>query len=368
MSPLSETAVWRTVARGVLLTFGLLVVLFVARELQAVIIQLLLAVIMAAAATPLVDALVESGRTRKWRWRPGRALAAILVFLAAVAMFVGGVILVAGTVSPDLRRLAQNLPRYFQQAQAAITELESRYPDLPHQVAGLQMQDLVSGAAGLLSQAPMLVGFATGALGWLLRAVLTLVLALYLTVDGERIRRYVIEFLPLDRHEQATRVSQRIGSRLGAWARGEIVLGVIVGTMTGVGAMLIGLPYAGTLALVAAVGELVPNLGPVVAAVPLVTVGFLTSPTQGLLALALAVLVQQLENNLIVPRVLGQAVHLPPLVVMVAILAGSELLGVAGALLAVPVAASLAVIVDEIRHARLLSHGPSESPEPGLSS
>jgi predicted PurR-regulated permease PerM len=86
------------------------------------------------------------------------------------------------------------------------------------------------------------------------------------------------------------------------------------------------------LALVAAVGELVPNPGPIIAAIPLITVGFLSSPSQGLLATALAILVQQLENNLIVPRVMGQAVNQPPVV------------------------ASLSVILDEIQRERLARH------------
>ena len=139
---------------------------------------------------------------------------------------------------------------------------------------------------------------------------------------------------------------------MGAWARGEMVLGAIVGGATWVGALVIGLPYAGALALIAAIGELVPNLGPIIAGIILVTVGFLTSPTQGLLALGLAILIQQLENNLIVPRVMSQAVDLHPVVVMVAILAGNELLGIPGALLAVPVVASLSVVVTEIQNER----------------
>jgi predicted PurR-regulated permease PerM len=123
--------------------------------------------------------------------------------------------------------------------------------------------------------------------------------------------------------------------------------------MTWVGAVLIGLPYAAAHALVAGVGELVPTLGPIFAAIQLVAVGLLSSPIQGLLALVLAILVQQLENNLIVPRVMGHAVDLHPVAVMLAILAGGELLGIAGALLAVPVVAALAVIVDEFQRERL---------------
>src|SRR5262249_22724255 len=124
--------------------------------------------------------------------------------------------------------------------------------------------------------------------------------------------------------------------------------------MTWVGAVVIGLPYAAALALIAGIGELVPTLGPIIAAIPLIAVGLLASPQQGLFALILSIVVQQLENNLIVPRVMGRAVALRPMVVMVAILAGGELLGIPGALLAVPVAAALSVVVDEFQRERAL--------------
>jgi predicted PurR-regulated permease PerM len=200
------------------------------------------------------------------------------------------------------------------------------------------------------------VGVATGLFSGVLYLLFSLILALYLTIDGDRIRRYLIQFLPFDRQNQALSVSERIGARLGAWARGEALLGVIIGAMTWFGALLLGLPYAAALALIAGVGELVPNLGPIIAAIPLIAVGLLVSPTQGLLALVLAVLIQQLENNLIVPRVMGQAVNLHPVAVMASILAGNELLGIPGALLAVPVVASLSVVLDEIQRERLAGH------------
>lgn len=180
----------------------------------------------------------------------------------------------------------------------------------------------------------------------------TFVLALYLTIDGDRVRRSAIEFLPCERRGQAFLITERVGLRLGAWARGEALLAAIVGGMTCSSAPLIGLPYAAALAFTAAVGDLVPNLGPIVAAVPLIGFGMHPSPTQGVLALLLAVLVQQLENNLIVPRVMGRAVDLHPVVVMLAILSGAESLGVPGALMAVPVAAAASVVITELKHER----------------
>jgi predicted PurR-regulated permease PerM len=352
---MTEAAAWRVVLRGVLLVFGLLLAVFLARELQSVIVQLLLAVLVAAAATPLVNAVTVSERARRWRWRPGRGLAALVVFLAALVILVLGAVILVATVAPDLSGLSESLPAYVARVQATLDALLAGNPELAARINSAlpSLETVLGGAVGLLGQASRLVSVATAVFSGVLYLIFTLILALYLTIDGDRIRRYLIQFLPLDRQAQAMLVSERIGSRLGAWARGEALLAGIIGGLTWLGALAIGLPYAAALALIAAVGELIPNLGPIVAAIPLIAVGFLSSPQQGLLAIALAILVQQLENNLIVPRVMGQAVNLHPVAVMLAILAGNQLLGIPGALLAVPVVASLSVILDEIQRERL---------------
>lgn len=352
---MTESAAWRVVWRGILLVASLVLLSLLIYQLRSVIVQLLLAVLLAAAATPMVNALARSERAPGRRWRPSRGLAALVVFVGAVALLALGVVAIVATVTPDVNELTASLPGYAGRLQSAVDELIARDPDLANRLSGAlpSLQDLVGGTIGLAGQASRLLGFATSFFGGVLYVLFSLILALYLTIDGERIRRYLILVLPFDRQDQALSVTERIGARLGAWARGEAVLGAIIGSMTWLGATLLGLPYAGALALIAGVGELVPNLGPIVAAIPLIIVGLLVSPTQGLLALVLAVLIQQLENNLIVPRVMSQAVALHPVAVMVAILAGNELLGIPGALLAVPVVASLSVVVDEVQRERL---------------
>jgi predicted PurR-regulated permease PerM len=370
-SAVTEQAIWRVVWRGILFAFGLVLLGLLFRELQTVIVQLLVAILLAAAATPLVDRLSGQNRVERRAWKPSRALAATLVFLMAGLLFGLAAAAVLSTVVPDFTALATSAPDYAARAQREIDDLVTDNPDLAARLGGAlpSVGDVASGTVSIAAQAPRVVGAAASVASGLLHLLFTVVLALYLTIDGERIRRYAIDFLPFDRHEQALMLSDRIGTRLGAWARGEAVLAAIIGGMTWVGASLIGLPYVAALAFIAGIGELVPNVGPIVAAIPLIAVGLLSSPTQGLLALILAVVVQQLENNLIVPRVMSQAVDLHPVVVMLAILAGGELLGIPGALMAVPVVASLSVIVDEVqrersmrRRAHLIGIVPSPTP------
>ena len=370
-SVMAEGAIWRVVWRGILLAFGLVLLALLFRELQTVIVQLLIAILLAAAATPFVDRLSSPNRVDRRAWKPSRALTATLVFVAAVLVLGLVATAVFSTVLPDLTALATTAPEYAARAQREIDNLVTDNPDVAARLGGAlpSVADVASGAVSIAAQAPRLVGAAASVASGLLHVLFTIVLALYLTIDGERIRRYAIDLLPFGRHEQALMLSNRIGSRLGAWARGEAALAAIIGGMTWVGASLIGLPYVAALAFIAGIGELVPNVGPIVAAIPLIAVGLLSSPAQGLLALILTVVVQQLENNLIVPRVMSQAVDLHPVVVMLAILAGGELLGIPGALMAVPLVASLSVIVDEVqrerstrRRAHLIGVAPSPTP------
>jgi predicted PurR-regulated permease PerM len=360
ITDMNEAAAWRVVGRGILLIAALLILALLVRELRSVIVQFLLAVLLAAAATPIVDGLTAHDRAA--RWQPSRAVAASLVFVTAVVLLLLGAIAIAATVEPDLEGLVASVPDYLRALDVAIADVTARNPELSSRLQGAlpSVQDLLGGAIGV-TQASRVVGVATGLFTGVLYVLFSLVIALYLTIDGDRVRRYVIQFLPFDRHEQALLVTERIGGRLGAWARGEAVLAGIIGGMTLVGALVLGLPYAGALALIAAVGELVPNLGPILAAIPLVLVGLLVSPTHGLLALVMAVVIQQLENNLIVPRVMSHAVNLHPVAVMVAILSGGELLGIPGALLAVPVLASLSVVIDEVQRERLARRGERDT-------
>lgn len=356
MRAMSEQAAWRVVARGIFLVFGLILLALLARELQSVIVQLLLAILLAAAMTPAVDRLTRTSRI-------GRGVAAAAVSLGG-ALILGLVsIAVTSTAVPDLVRLSTNVPAYVQRVQSAVEDLAAANPEVAARIAAAlpSASDIGGPVMSVITQTPRLLSAATTVFGTLVRVLFTLVLALYLTIDGERIRRYLVQFVPEDRHAQTLRVTEGIGMRLGAWARGEALLGVIIGSMTWLGATAIGLPYAAALALIAGIGELIPTLGPIIAAIPLIAVGLLSSPLQGLLALVLAVMVQQLENNLIVPRVMSHAVELHPVAVMLAILAGGELLGIPGALLAVPVVAALSVIVDEFQRERLGLQPASES-------
>lgn len=354
---LSEAAAWRVTTRTILFLLTLLFLVWLVVQLRSVVVQVLLAVILSAGMTPLVERVTSVAAAGRWRWKPPRAVIVLLLYLLLVTLIFGLGALVLPPLVHEIEDLVGRLPLYAAAVQSWVRGLPDAYPFLPRlafdETLAAQLQGLSAQLSGLLSQALVLVRVALGVLSGTFNAVLTLILALYITSDSQRILQYLLAFLPADRQVQAERVAERMGQRLGGWVRGQLLLSGVIGLVTLLGLSLLGVQYAVLLAIVAAIGEAIPMVGPILSAVPAVIIAFIHSPTQGFLTLGLYVLIQQLENHLIVPRVMSRAVELHPLAVILALLAGSELLGITGAILAVPVTAAVSVVVDEVRRERI---------------
>jgi predicted PurR-regulated permease PerM len=353
----TESAAWRVVSRAILFTIAALILLWLVGQLTSVIVKLVLAVILAAGMKPLVDRLTASELRRRGEWVPPRGLVVLLVYITMILLVsIAGGMIVQVVVS-EIQNLVTGVPVYAPRIVDRVNELLDLIPGGRAMVADFdiagQLSGLVSRLFGVFSQALLVFQYVLNLVSGLLDVLMILLLALYITTDGPRIGRYLLAFLPADRHEQASRVTARIFIRLGGWVSGQLILCVIIGSMSWLGLTVIGVPYAAVLALIAGIMEAVPNIGPIIAAVPAVLIASLYSPWQALLVGILYLVIQQLENYVIVPRVMSRAVELHPLAVLLALMVGGELMGVLGAVLAVPVTAAISVIVDEIRSERL---------------
>ena len=175
-----------------------------------------------------------------------------------------------------------------------------------------------------------------------------LVLAFYLMVDGDSLVGLFVRMFAPENRTQVRDACQRVTAKVSAWLGGQLLLGTIIGTTAAIGLFLMGVPFFYVLALIAGVGELIPIVGPILSAVPAIAVALSVKP-----ALALGVIVfffaqQQLENHILVPKIMQRQVGISPVGVIVALLIGGSLLGVLGAILAVPTAAILQVLFEEL--------------------
>jgi predicted PurR-regulated permease PerM len=251
--------------------------------------------------------------------------------------------------------LIARMPEYAAKVQAAYTSVIARWDVLkeldPWNALG-GANAVAQWAVGMLSQVLSVATLMLALFGGALNVVFVLFMALYIVIGGRVMRDYMLIFLPRQCQPQARRVVTDITARLGHRVVGEGVLRVIVGFGAGIGLGLIGVPGAGLLAVIWAIGELIPGIGPFISGVPTIVFGFLAGPETGIAAAIFTLVFSQIENNVLVPRVMGHAVKLNPLVVLLALLVGNELLGLAGALFSIPAAAAVAVLVDELHAAR----------------
>ena len=166
--------------------------------------------------------------------------------------------------------------------------------------------------------------------------------------DGAQLLASALTILPHDRREATGEVLARIGERVGAFALGQMAVMATVGTLSGAGLWLVGVPYAATLGLLVGVFEVIPYFGPFLGAAPGLLIAFAHSWQLGLAAAAVYFVVQQAEGLVLTPLIAGHAVGLHPVWIMIALLVGGTLLGVVGMVLAVPAAVAIQILLEEL--------------------
>ncbi|MCL4297468.1 MAG: AI-2E family transporter [Anaerolineae bacterium] len=233
----------------------------------------------------------------------------------------------------------------------------------------LKLPSLQSLMDPLSSAATITYGVATSVAGTVVTGaisiIFTLFFAIYMSIDSHKFRPWFLSLVPDPYRPELAQLLERLRRIWRAYFRGQLILMISIGLLTWVGNTILGLPGAFALAFIAGVMELIPNLGPFLAAVPAVIVALIQGSTNfdlnnfyfALMVIGFYWAVQVTENNLIVPRVLGEAVELPPLVVMIGVFIGASVAGIIGALLAAPVIASTREVLSYL-WAKMLGRDP----------
>lgn len=202
--------------------------------------------------------------------------------------------------------------------------------------------------------------FTFGLFGSLLSIITLLVLTFYMLLEWQKVVKLVSSVFSGRSEQRAIKIINDIQKGLGAWVRGELTLVLVVGLLSFVGLTILGIPYALPLAVIAGILEIVPVVGPIIASVPAIAAALLISPVFALATTALYFVIQQLENHLIVPTVMNRAVGLNPLATIIALMVGGRLLGIGGAILAVPIVVVLKIVVSDILENRPVKESQQE--------
>ena len=326
---------WRTSWATILCVLLTLALLEMLSHVGRVLVWFVIALFFAVVLNPAVDLLHHRARMK-------RGLATFLVFIVGLALFAGLMTLFIAPLVTQGQQLAEDLPAYVEEARSGegpIGRLVERF----------NLEERVRERAGDIQEYVSSLGSRTveilGAVGTAIAGLLTiLVMTVLLLLDGPRILRNMSNALPEDRRARISHVAADCARAVTGYMAGNLLISVVAGTLTFIFLLILGVPFAGVLALLVAVLDLIPLVGATLAAIIVTIIAFFAGPVAGVASIIFFVIYQQLENHLLQPIVQSRTVKLSPLVVLLSVIIGVELAGVLGALLAIPVAGVLQVI------------------------
>jgi predicted PurR-regulated permease PerM len=281
--------------------------------------------------------------------RLSRIVGVILVYLLLVILLAGFLLLLLPLISEQGATIATAVPGYYQSLREWMAndpnQLISSLSGLfPVTIPGLVPIQQTGGE--MLASVWQVWGYVILAARIIFMAIVILVLAFHWTLEGPRVIQSLLSLVPKGQRESTSELISVMETKLGFYVAGQGVLCLVIGILALVAYLLIGLPNALVLALVAAVLEAVPMIGPVLGAIPAAVIALSISPSKLVWVIVATLIIQQLENSLLVPRIMRKAVGVDPFVSLLAIFAFSSLFGIAGALMAIPMAAIIQLLLN----------------------
>lgn len=322
-----------TMVRFFIIVLAILTIYWIADILTA----LFFAIIVASALEPAVLWLRERGIPR--------ILSVMIIYLMLAALFSFFIYLVLPLLIEDLRSVSFSFPEIQQRI---ITEIEraGKIPLLSFIDGGLKdLVDIPANYAEKISGG--VLGLISVFFGGILSFILIVVFSFYLATQEKGIENFLRFITPVAQESYVIDLWMRSQKKLGRWLRTQVLLGALVGVLIFIGLIVMGVKNALLFAVLAAIFEIIPVVGPVLAAIPPTLATFFSSPTLGILVVLLFTVVQQLESHVIIPVVMKRAVGLSPLVVVLALLIGAKIGGIFGILLAVPITVILVEFVGD---------------------
>lgn len=342
--------VWATlVFVSVILGFWLLY------RFNQVVFILFIAIVMGTVLRPVVTWLHQRGLSR--------TISMLLVYLVLGSLFVGFVLLLFPLIVEQSTTIAAAVPGYYHSLRTWAVNYPNQFIVSLSKFLPVTLPTLIPSAVQQTGQE--VVASAGQALSYISQAaragfiaIVILVLVFYWTLDGPRIIQSFLLLVPQDQRESISELLSSMETKVSSYIAGQGLLCLIIGMLSLVAYLIVGLPNALVLALLAGVLEALPMIGPLLGAIPAALVALSIGPDKLIWIIVTTIIIQQLENSLLVPRVMGKAVGVNPFVTLLAIFAFSSLFGIAGALMAIPMAAIIQLLLE-----RFVFHQTAAEPE-----
>ena len=331
-----EKALIRYALLGLVLTMAIAWALFVVR---GALLLVYISALVAIGLSPLAEAAEHHGA--RMRYRLPRWAAVLIIYLCIFGILLGVGLVVVPPLIEQTRALWMELPSILQRGQQWL--IDRGVLDSNMSIGEAISKTPVAGTDAVGTVVAAVWGFFGGIFGF----VTILILSFYMLVDSQQTVRTFVRLFPRTERPRVEDACLRVTAKVSAWLGGQLLLAGIIGGSAALALWLFGVPYFYVLALIAGVGEMVPVVGPLLAAIPAVAVALTVSPALGLGVAVFFFLQQQFENHVLVPKIMSRQVGVSPVIVISALLIGGSLLGIVGAILAVPSAAILQVLFEE---------------------
>ncbi len=332
--PQSVSISTTTFIKAVLIVLGLWFLWFI-RDIVAIFVA---SILLASLIEPFASWFAER--------RIPRGLAVLIVYTCLLSLSAIFLILVVPIISEQGGQLIENFSSSYAQATESLGQVREFSAD--YGFADNLTSSLTAFQSGMTNSFSSFFSTVWGVVGGVAAVFIVLVLSFYMVVDEERMRKYFRSLAPIEYQPYVTHLMKKMSRKMGEWLRGQIILGLIIGTAVYIGLTFLGVKYALVLALIAGLLEVIPYVGPIISLVPALIIGFAQSPIIGFAVIILYIVIQQLENNILVPKVMQKVTGLNPIISILALLVGLKVGGLAGAILAIPLAMMGVVILEDL--------------------
>ena len=311
----------KTIIFTAILLFGLCFLYYI----RDILFQILISFVIVSSFKPFIQ--------RMEKHKISRTLSVVIVYILFLSVVGFSVYILAPSFIYQTGNFVKNIPAYLSNL------------GLPQAFKEQILQQFLL----QLGQLPGQIGKATISIfSNVINVVTVLIISFYLLLSREKLDNTILKILGVARGEKIILLLGKIEDKIGGWAKAELFLMMIVGSSTYLGLLLLKVPYALPLAIIAGLLEIVPMIGPFIAAVPAIVIGFSTSFFTGIATASLAFLIQQVENYIFVPKIMQKSAGLNPVITLLALSIGFKIQGISGALISIPIVLSLSVLLNEV--------------------
>ena len=334
----SELPTTATVFRVVFAAAGALLLLYCLYRVRSVLMLVFVAAFLAVGLDPAVSFLERKGVKR--------GLAVAVIFVALLLALVGFVAAVVPPLVEQVTNFATNLPEYID----SLADRNQRIAEYVEEndIADKLRESIGSAPTQISGSLGTVVGVAGSVLGKIFNALTVIVLTIYFSLSLSRAREGSLKLVPKTRRARVQELSDPILEKIGSYIAGNVAVSIIAGVVSFIFFAIAGVPYPVALALWVGIADLIPLVGATIGMIPALVVAFFVSLPVGIATLVFFLIYQQVENYVIVPRVMTKAIDISPAAVLLAALIGGSLLGFVGALIALPFAAAVKLVAQEV--------------------